>query len=132
VLDENQFVEEVLLSQVRDQIDDAEIAAYRAPFARAGADRLPTLAFPRQAPIGDAPPDVARAFDAFLAFMAQSPIPKLWINVEPGALIPEPLKAIPRAWKNTQEAVVRGGHFAQEQAPHGIDRAIAAFLGERG
>lgn len=128
VLDENQFVEGVLLSQVRDQIDDSEVEAYRRPFARRGADRMPTLAWPRQVPIGDDPPDVARVFDSYLAFMATTEIPKLWINVEPGALIPEPLKSAPRAWKNLAEATVKGTHFAQEQSPHGIGRAIAAFL----
>lgn len=128
VLEENQFVERVLLGQVSGNLSDADIAAYRRPFATPGASRLPTLAFPREVPIGEDPAENAAMFDAYLAFMAQTPVPKLWINVEPGALIPEALKKIPRSWPNLQEAQARGGHFIQEDAPHAVGRAIRDFL----
>jgi haloalkane dehalogenase len=128
VLEENQFVEKVLLNQIRDQISDDEVELYRRPFATPGAARLPTLAFPREVPIGDDPAGTARLFDDYLAWLAATPLPKLWINAIPGALIPEPLKAIPRSWPNLREATVTGGHFIQDHAPHGIGRAIRDFM----
>lgn len=130
VLDENQFVENVLLDQIRDRLSDEEIEAYRRPFASPGASRLPTLAFPRQVPIGEDPSDNAMLFDDYLARLAKSPLPKLWINALPGALIPEPLKVVPRGWANLTEPTVKGGHFIQEDAPHGVGRAIRDFLSE--
>lgn len=131
VLEQNQFVEKVLLNQIRDRLSEEEIATYQRPFAAPGASRLPTLAFPRQVPIGDDPADVAKLFDDYLAWLAKTPLPKLWINVLPGALIPEPLKAIPRSWPNLTEATVKGAHFIQEDAPHGVGRAIRDFLQRR-
>ncbi len=128
VLDENQFVETVLLRQMKDRLSDQDFDEYRRPFATPGASRLPTLAFPRQAPIGEDPADVAALFDHYLAFMARTKVPKLWINVQPGALIPEPLKSTPRSWPNLTEVEVEGTHFVQEDVPHAIGRSIRDFL----
>lgn len=128
VLDDNQFVETVLLKQTGDRLSDDDMNEYRRPFANGGASRLPTLAFPRQVPIGQSPADTATLFDDYLAWLAATPIPKLWVNVLPGALIPEPLKAVPRSWPNLTEATVTGTHFVQEDIPHAIGRAIAGFL----
>src|SRR5438445_4348170 len=61
------------------------MAAYRAPFANAGEDRRLTLTWPRQIPIEGEPPEVVRVATDCGRWLAESRIPKLFINAEPGA-----------------------------------------------
>jgi hypothetical protein len=63
------------------------MAAYRAPFANAGEDRRPTLTWPRQIPIEGEPPEVVRVATDCGRWLAESRIPKLFINAEPGAIL---------------------------------------------
>lgn len=129
VLQDNQFVEQVLLSALGDRLSDADRAEYRRPFARAGEDRLPTLMWPRELPIDGDPADVAQRFDRARAWLASSLVQKLFVNVEPGALTASPArKAICRSWPNTTEVTVSGGHFVQEQSPEAISQALIAWL----
>ncbi len=129
VLRDNQFVEQVLLAGLVSALTDADRVEYRRPFAREGEDRRPTLVWPREMPIDGDPADVASRFDAARAFLAGSPISKLFINVEPGALVASPArKAICRSWPNTKEVTVRGGHFVQEESPGAISAALREWL----
>ncbi|MEO0682697.1 MAG: haloalkane dehalogenase [Pseudomonadota bacterium] len=128
VLDKNVFVEKILPGSVLRGLTEAEMAVYRAPFATPGEDRRPTLDFPRQIPIEGRPPEIAEAAAAYAAFLAASPIPKLFINAEPGAILTGKVRERCRAWPNQTEATVRGSHFIQEDSPAEIAEAIRAFL----
>ena len=96
VLQKNQFVEYVLL---RDELNltEADKTEYRRPFLDAGESRLPTLTFPRQVPLDGDPKDVYERMESAFAWMKTSDIPKLFINAEPGALIQQGVKQIPRS-----------------------------------
>jgi len=61
-------------------------------------------------------------------WLAQSPIPKLLIVAEPGAILRGPLLELCRTWPNQQEAAVKGIHFIQEDSPHEIGAAVAGWL----
>src|SRR5260370_37305 len=61
ILDRNVFVERILPASILRTLSDAEMDEYRRPFAVPGDDRLPTLIWPRQIPIGgEAAPFQAR------------------------------------------------------------------------
>ena len=79
VLTRNLFVEGVLPSSILRDLSAEEMAHYRAPFDTP-ANRQPTLNWPRQIPIDGEPPHMVSLVEAYGAFMAESPIPKLFIN----------------------------------------------------
>lgn len=127
VLDRNLFVERVLPGSVLRPLGEAEMAVYRRPFARPGEDRRPTLSWPRQIPLDGEPPDVVAIVEAYAAWMAQNDLPKLFVNAEPGAILTGAPREFCRRWRNQTEVTVPGLHFIQEDSPHEIGAAIAAW-----
>ena len=127
ILDGNFFVEQAIPKFVLRKLGEAEMAAYRAPFAKR-EDRLPTLVFPREIPIAGEPADVAAIVEQYGAWLARSTVPKLLITAEPGAIITGRMRDFVRTWPNQQEVTVKGIHFLQEDSPHEIGAAIARFL----
>ena len=65
---------------------------------------------------------------AYAAWLRESPVPKLFINAEPGAILTGAQREFCRAWPNQTEATVPGIHFIQEDAPDEIGRAVADWL----
>ena len=124
VLTRNLFVEGVLPSSVLRDLSEEEMATYRAPFDTP-ANRQPTLNWPRQIPIDGEPPHMVSLVEAYGAFMAESPIPKLFINAEPGSILVGAQRDLCRSWPNQTEVTVKGSHFIQEDSPEAIGRAIA-------
>ena len=106
------------------------MAAYRAPFA-SPASRIPTLVWPREIPIDGSPADVVAIVEAYGKWLSGSPIPKLFIAGDPGAIITERrdgAKEFCRSFPNQREVTVRGIHFLQEDSPHEIGEALQAFV----
>ncbi|MEM6847506.1 MAG: haloalkane dehalogenase [Pseudomonadota bacterium] len=128
VLDKNIFVERILPGSTLGGIADQDMAVYRAPFADPGEGRRPTLDWPRQIPIAGEPPELVAIAAHYAAFMAQSPIPKLFINAEPGAILIGTMREACRSWPNQREVTVRGNHFLQEDSPDEIATALRDFI----
>jgi haloalkane dehalogenase len=129
VLDDNFFIETVVPKSIIRRLSDAEMDAYRKPFLQRDA-RLPTLIWPRELPIEGEPADVVAVVECYGAWLAQSPIPKLFINADPGALLTGRSRELCRTWPNQREVTVRGIHYVQEDAPHEIGAALRAFVKE--
>jgi len=132
VLEQNIFVEQVLPQSVLRGLGEAEMAVYRRPFAEAGESRRPTLTWPRQIPIEGEPAEVVRIVSDYSAWLSQSPLPKLFVNAKPGAILRGELRELCRSWPNTTEVAVPGTHFIQEDSPEEIGRAISEWLREIG
>lgn len=130
VLNKNVFVERVLPGSVLRPLSEAEMDAYRRPFARPGEDRRPTLTWPRQIPIDGEPAEVVKVVQDYSAWLAGSDVPKLFVNAEPGSILTGRPRELCRAWPNQREVTVRGSHFIQEDSPDEIGRAIADFVRE--
>jgi haloalkane dehalogenase len=130
VLEENFFIETVLPKSILRRLTDAEMEAYRRPFRQREA-RLPTLVWPRELPIEGEPADVVALVENYGAFLAQSDIPKLFVNAEPGALLVGRPREFCRTWRNQQEVTVNGIHYVQEDSPGEIGAALRAFITER-
>ncbi|MDA3038921.1 MAG: haloalkane dehalogenase [Actinomycetota bacterium] len=128
VLDKNVFVERVLPGSIIRTLDEAEMAEYRRPFLNPGEDRRPTLTWPRQIPIEGEPADVVAIAAAYADWLSQSPVPKLLVNAEPGAILKGAALEFCRTWPNQTEVTVAGNHFLQEDSPDEIGTAIAQWI----
>ncbi|HTK92782.1 MAG TPA: haloalkane dehalogenase [Verrucomicrobiae bacterium] len=128
VLEKNVFVERILPLSVLRGLTEAEMAVYRTPYVEPGEARRPTLTWPRQIPIDGEPADVVAIVDEYARWLAKSPLPKLFVNADPGTILTGPQREFCRTWPHQDEITVRGGHFIQEDSPHEIGRAIAGFL----
>lgn len=128
VLEKNVFVERVLPSSIIRDLEDAERREYVRPFRRPGEDRRPTLTWPRQIPIAGQPHDVTEIVRDYSQWMAQTQLPKLFINADPGSILVGPQREYCRTWPNQTEVTVKGTHFIQEDSPDEIGQSIANFL----
>jgi len=126
VLQRNMFVEAVLPSSILRDLTEEEMIAYRAPFDTP-EHRQPTLNWPRQIPIEGEPAHMVELVEAYGAFMAASPIPKLFINADPGSILVGKQREFCRSWPNQTEVTVKGLHFVQEDSPQEIGQAVAAW-----
>jgi haloalkane dehalogenase len=128
VLDRNVFVERILPASILRRLDDAEMEAYRRPWRTPGEARRPMLTWPREIPIADEPADVVRLVEQYGAWLATSPVPKLFVNAEPGSILVGAPREFCRAWANQREVTVKGLHFVPEDSPDEIGRAVADFV----
>jgi haloalkane dehalogenase len=128
ILDNNVFIERILPGSILRPLAEAEMAAYRKPFLRRGEDRRPTLTWPRQIPIDGQPTDVVEIVSDYGRWLETSPVAKLFINADPGAILIGSQREFCRRWRNQREITVPGSHFIQEDSPDAIGRAIAEWL----
>jgi haloalkane dehalogenase len=128
VLQKNVFVERILPASVIRGLTAEEMERYRTPFREAGESRRPTLTWPREIPVDGEPADVVRIVQEYGDWLSKSPIPKLFINADPGSILVGAQRDFCRRWPNQQEVTVRGSHFVQEDSPDEIGRARAAFV----
>jgi haloalkane dehalogenase len=125
VLEKNVFIERILPASVIRTLTDEEMAAYRKPYLVPGERRRPMLTWPRQIPVEGEPADVNAIVAGYEQWLARSPVPKLFINGEPGAILIGRQREVCRRWPNQREITVAGNHFLQEDSPHEIGAAIA-------
>jgi haloalkane dehalogenase len=125
ILDRNIFVERILPGSVIRKLSPEEMERYRRPFAQPGECRRPMLTWPRQIPIDGEPADVVAIVKDYAGWLSHSPLPKLFINAEPGAILIGSQREFCRRWPNQQEVTVRGIHFIQEDSPDEIGAALA-------
>jgi len=128
ILAKNVFVERILPASVLRPITAEEMERYREPFREPGESRRPTLTWPREIPIDGEPADVAALVSDYSAWLARSPVPKLFVNADPGSILVGAQREFCRGWPSQQEVTVRGSHFIQEDSPAEIGQAIARFL----
>ncbi len=129
ILEKNVFVERVLPGSIRRELREEEMAEYRRPFGEPGEGRRPTLTWPREIPIEGEPADVTEIVGSYAAWLSKSPLPKLFVNAEPGAILVGEQREFCRTWPNQTELTVPGIHFIQEDSPDEIGDAIAGWLG---
>lgn len=131
VLQKNVFVERVLPGSILRKLEPAEMEEYRRPFREPGESRRPTLTWPRQIPIEGEPADVVEIAASYAAWLATSPVRKLFVNADPGAILVGAPREFCRTWPNQTEVTVPGNHFLQEDSPDAIGRAIAEWVRAR-
>jgi haloalkane dehalogenase len=128
ILAKNVFVERILPASVLRGLTAEEMERYREPFREPGEGRRPTLTWPREIPIDGEPADVTDLVQAYATWLAGSPLPKLFVNADPGSILVGAQRDFCRTWPNQREVTVKGSHFVQEDSPAEIGQAIARFL----
>jgi haloalkane dehalogenase len=126
ILQQNQFVEQILPGSVARGLTDAEMAHYRAPFPTPES-RRPVLQWPRELPAAGEPARNVALVESIGEWMRETEIPMLHLWARPGALNPEAVaeELVVRV-KNIQSTFVgEGRHYIQEDQPEMIGRAIA-------
>ena len=127
-LEQDLVLEQFLTSNVLRKLSEEEMAAYRRPLSEPGEGRRPILTFVRQLPVDGEPADVTEIVSNYADWLRQSPVPKLFINGDPGAILVGSRRDFCRTWPNQTEVIVPGLHFLQEDAPDAIGQAITDWL----
>jgi len=132
ILQKNLFIERILPGSVLRRLSEEEMEVYCRPYLEPGESRRSMLTWPREIPLEGEPPDVVEIADRYARWLSENPLPKLFINGDPGAILIGPQREFCRRWPNQEEVTVRGSHFLQEDSPAEIGRAIAAFVARIG
>ena len=74
---------------------------------------------------------MAEIVQSYAVWLAQSDVPKLFVNAEPGAILTGPQREFCRSWPSQTEVTVKGSHFLQEDSPDEIGTAIADWIRAR-
>jgi haloalkane dehalogenase len=129
ILEENFFVEQMVIKSLGDNLTEEDIAAYRRPYLEPGESRRPTLAWPLEITLDGEPSDVWEIKEGYFAWLATSEVPKLFVIADPGAALTGENRDFARTFKNQMEVKVAGSHFLQEVSPDAIGQALADWLG---
>jgi haloalkane dehalogenase len=129
MMDENQFVENILPAMICRPLERQELDAYRAPWTDRQSRRI-LCTFPQNLCIGKEPASVYRMQTAYIEWLGQTDLPKLLIHAEPGFLIPAPaVDQYRQQLPNLETAFVGSGlHYIQEDQPQKIGQAIAQWM----
>ena len=93
-------------------------------------NRQAMLNWPRQLPIAGELTNIIALVQRYANWLQQSPVPKLFINAEPGSILVGAQREFCRTWPNQKEVTVSGLHFIQEDSPDEIGRAVADWMVE--
>lgn len=133
VLRDNLFVERMVSGEsTLRPLAEADREEYRRPFREPGEGRRPTLSFPRLLPYDGEPAEIAELCAENRAFLARSPMPKLFVDAEPGRTLVGPMRDACRRFPNQTEVRVPALHYPQEDAPEAVSEALRAFLARIG
>src|SRR5437870_11636920 len=117
VLQKNVFVERILPASVLRRLTEEEMAVYRRPYREPGESRRPTLTWPREIPVGGEPADVVAVADAYARWLAESDLPKLFVNADPGSILTGAQRESCRRRPNQREITVGCRHFLPKASP---------------
>jgi haloalkane dehalogenase len=123
ILQKNLFIEYLLRGLSEDVME-----VYRRHYRNPGPSRQPMLTWSKELPIEGHPEDVTQIVDSHSSWLATSPIPKLFINGDPGGFLIGAQREFCRAWPNQQEIIVKGAHFLREDSPAEVGEATARFI----
>ncbi len=131
VLENNLFVEQILIGGLEYYLSEADKAEYRRPYRQPGESRRPTLTWPRELPMGGEPADTEALVASYTDWLANDEeVPKLFVRANPGAILAnEELLEYVRGFSNQREVMAYGGHYVQEVSPDAIGRALAEWIG---
>ena len=125
ILQKNLFIEYLLPLR---GISRKAMEVYRRHYRNPGSTRQPMLTWTRELPIEGQPEDVTQIVDSYSRWMANSSMPKLFINGDPAGFLIGAQREFCRTWPNQQEITVKGAHFLQEDSPTEVGEATARFV----
>jgi haloalkane dehalogenase len=128
IMDNNMFVEATLPGAILRKLSDEEMNRYREPYPNRES-RLPLWRWPNEIPIDGEPAEVHEIVKAYSEWLGKSPLPKLLLYAQPGAIMRNLLGWCEDNIANLKSVDVGAGvHFLQEDTPHEIGEAIADWV----
>jgi haloalkane dehalogenase len=128
VLEDNMFIT-MFLKEVGLYLTEEDKAEYMRPYLEPGESRRPTLTWPREVPFGNDPAANAEIISSYSAWLAESEVPKLFIQAVPGIIFSvAELRKFARSLPNQKIVQVYGGHFVQEISGDAIGRALLEWI----
>ncbi len=129
VMEENFFVETMLFERgVVREMSEEEKEAYRKP-TRDPQKRRQTHQWACEIPFEGEPRDNYEIVKRYSDWLCESAhLPKLFINCEGGHALAGAARAFCRKWPNQEETSIPARHYAQEDFPDEIGRAVARFI----
>ena len=126
ILEQNQFVEQILPGSVIRGLTEEELDYYRAPYPTPES-RWPTLQWPRELPAAGEPARNVEVVTRIGGWMQGTDVPMLFLWARPGTLNNEAFAdAMVERVKNIQTSFVgEGRHYIQEDQPEMIGRTLA-------
>jgi haloalkane dehalogenase len=125
----NAFLERMMPGTIVRELTAEEKARYAEPYPT-WSSRKPVRVWPEEIPIDGKPADVHEAVSAYSEWLQATDMPKLLLHAQPGGIIrPDGV-----AWcrENLPELELvdlgEGVHYLQEDHPHEIGEAIAAWM----
>ena len=124
----NVFIKKMLPDLIVRDLTAEEKAVYAAPYPTIKS-RTPLLAWPRSIPIAGSPPHVHAAVSGYIQWLTETDVPKLLLYNDHGVGIrPEDVQWVRNNMSNIELVKFGSGtHFIQEDSPHELGRAIAAW-----
>ena len=129
LMEQNQFIENILPGAILRKLTEEEMNYYRAPY-QTPESRRPLYTWPNDIPIEGKPERNVKEVEELGKWLSTAPTPKLVIYASPGVLVP-PWAAqwMLENYKNIEARFVgKGSHFIQEDEPELIGRNIADWL----
>ena len=125
ILEKNLFIEYLLPLR---NIPTNAMEVYRRHYRVPVPERQTMLSWTRDLPIAGGPEDVVQIVDSYAQWLSTSPIPKLFIDAEPGGFLIGAQREFCRSWPNQTTITVEGSHFLQEDSPEAVGAACAGFV----
>jgi haloalkane dehalogenase len=129
VLEENVLVDTVLPRTLRRRLSPADLAIYRRPYPDAPS-RRPLLKWIREIPIGGHPEHSTAILDQAWAHLRSSPVPKLLVHAQPGAVVTAGTVSRCRSTLRNLSVcdIGAGGHFLPEDRPAEVADAVSRWI----
>ncbi len=127
----NMFVKKLLPDMIVRKLSKKEINYYEMPYPTI-ASRKVVRVWPLEVPIDDKPKHTYEMMRAYVEWLKESSIPKLFFYAHPGAIILEDtVEYIKTNFSNLKSVDIgKGLHFIQEDNPHLIGEEISKWYKE--
>jgi haloalkane dehalogenase len=127
VLEQNSFIEVNIPLTHMKPLTQEEHDEYRRPFLVPGEGRRAMLSWARQLPFEGEPSTVTAITKKYVEWLKQSPLPKLYIEADPGMTLPD-AKKFCNSLPNTTRVIVKGLHYPQEDSPVEVGMALSVWI----
>ena len=127
----NMFLTKVVPDAIIRKLSKEEYDHYLKPYPTL-ASRKPVRKWPQQIPINGKPERMFEIIDAYHKWLCETDTPKLCLHANPGAIMTKrEVELIRNKFPNTKFVDIgKGKHYVQEDSPHVIGEAIAAWYKE--
>jgi len=128
ILQDNGYVEKVLLASLNGKLKTRDVAAYRKPFLKAGEDRRVVLSWAQQVPFAGKPATTWDVISDYTQWLETTDFPKLFIRGQPGSIVQGQIVNFVSNLPNQRQIIIPAGHYIQEDQPEQVGKGLESWL----